>query len=62
MKLSRVNLARAMFIGRKHGAELVAENGLELEANFDSRVIWIGDQFVPFEAVNTATKAEPEMP
>ena len=59
MKLSRVTLSRAMMIGRKHGADLVAENGVELEANFDSRVIWIGDQFIPFEAVNSGTKAEP---
>jgi hypothetical protein len=59
MKLARVNLARAITVGRKHGADFIAEDGLELEANFDSRVIWIGgDQFIPFEAVNTATKAE----
>jgi len=62
MKLSRVNLARAITIGRKHGADIVAENGVELEANMTDRVIWIGDQFIPFEAVNTATKAEPDVP
>jgi C2H2-type zinc finger len=62
MKLARVNLARAITIGRKHGADIVAENGLELEADMGSRVIWIGDQFVPFEAVNLATKAEADVP
>ena len=64
MKLSRVNLCRPMGIGRHHMAELVADpqNGVELIADMDARVVWIGDQFIPFEAINSATKAEPDVP
>lgn len=62
MKLARVNLARAMSIGRHHIADLNAEANGDLEANFDQRVVWIGDQFIPFEAINTATKAESDVP
>jgi len=62
MKLSRVNLARAITIGRKHGADIVAENGVELTADMGARVIWVGGeskQFIPFEALNVATPADP---
>ncbi len=63
MKLQRVNLARAMMIGRMQSGELIAKDDLTLEADMDRRVIWInGDTFIPFEAVNMAQKADPDVP
>ena len=62
MKLQRVNLARAMMIGRMQSAEIVAREDITIEANFEQRVIWVGDEFIPFEAINMARKADPDVP
>lgn len=59
MKLSRVNLAKAMFIGRKHTAELVAETDGELTGDLTSRTVRVGNQIIPFEAVNSMTQSDP---
>lgn len=59
MKLSRVNLARAMGIGRHHKAELTAETDGEITGDMQSRTVRVGNQVIPFEAVNSMTEKDP---
>lgn len=59
MKLARVNLARAMAVGRYHKAELTEEQDGEMQADLGSRTIRLGNQLIPFEAVNSMTQADP---